>query len=150
VAFPIAGAVQREPQKIDRFWLLFGLLAMPSGVWQRRFIQQMAPSARAGDLLMYAAYNKDFGTVKAMLSHGVSINTTDYAYWRTALHAAASAGDLRTIQFLVSSGVDINALDRAGDSPPSWPLRRDIRSVHPFWSSRAERGFGETKPSIRT
>jgi Ankyrin repeats (3 copies) len=97
--------------------LLFGLLLVPSGVWQRLFVRQMASSPRAGDLLVYAAYNSDFRTVKAMLSHGVSVRATDHSEWRTALHAAAIAGDLRTIEFLVSSGADVNALDRSGDSP---------------------------------
>jgi hypothetical protein len=97
--------------------LLYALLLMPSGVWQRLFIQQMASSPRAADLLVYAAYDRDFRTVKAMLSHGVSISATDHSEWRTALHAASIAGDLRTIQFLVSSGADVNALDRSGDSP---------------------------------
>jgi hypothetical protein len=99
------------------FGLLFGLLFVPSGVWQRLFIRQMASSPRAGDLLVYAAYNGDFRTVKAMLSHGVSIRATDHSEWRTALHAAAVVGDLRTIEFLASSGAEINALDRSGDSP---------------------------------
>jgi len=97
--------------------LLLGLLIVPSGFWQRLFIRQMASSSRAGDLIVYAAYDSDFRTVKAMLSHGVSIRVTDHSEWRTALHAAAIAGDLRTVQFLVSSGADVNALDRSGDSP---------------------------------
>jgi hypothetical protein len=97
--------------------LLLGLLLVPSGIWQRLFIRQMASSPRAGDLLIYAAYNKDFRTVQAMLSHSVGIHAIDRSEWRTALHAAAIAGDLRTIQFLVSSGGNVNALDRAGDSP---------------------------------
>lgn len=97
--------------------LLFGLLSVPSGAWQRLFIRQMASSPRAGDLLVYAASTKDFRTVKAMLSHGVSIGATDRSDWRTALHAAANAGDMRTVRFLVSNGADVNALDRAGDSP---------------------------------
>jgi hypothetical protein len=97
--------------------LLLGLLSVPSGVWQRLFIRQMASSPHAGNLLIYAAYDRDFRTVKAMLSHGVSIRATDDHEWRTALHAAAIAGDLRTIQFLVSNGAEVNALDRSGDSP---------------------------------
>jgi Ankyrin repeats (3 copies) len=97
--------------------LLFGLLFVPGGVWQRLFIRRMAASPRAGDLLVYAAYKRDFGTVKAMLSQDVSIGATDHSEWRTALHAAAIVGDLRTIEFLVSSGADVNALDRSGDSP---------------------------------
>jgi len=97
--------------------LLFGLLFVPSGVWQRLFIRQMASSQHAGDLLVYAAYDGDLRTVHAMLSHGVSIKATDHSQWRTALHAAAIAGDLRTLELLVSSGADANALDRSGDSP---------------------------------
>lgn len=112
--------------------LLFGLLAVPSGVWQRLFIRQMASSPRAGDLLIYAAYDKDFGTVRAMLSHGVSISTTDHSEWRTALHAAAIAGDLRTIQFLVSSGADVNVLDRAGDSPAELAASRGHQDCASF------------------
>lgn len=97
--------------------VLFGLLSVPAGIWQRLFIRQMVSSPRAGDLLLYAAYNRDFRTVQAMLSHGVNVSTTDHSEWRTALHAAAIAGDLRTIQFLLSKGANVNALDRAGDSP---------------------------------
>jgi hypothetical protein len=94
--------------------LLFSLDFVPSGVWQRLFIRQMASSPRSADLLIYAAYDKDFRTVKAMLSHGVLITATDHHEGRTALHAAAIAGDLHTVQFLVSSGADVNALDHAG------------------------------------
>ena len=112
--------------------LLFGLLSVPSGVWQRLFIRQMAASPRAGDLLIYAAYDKDFRTVKAMLSHGVSINATDHSERRTALHAAAIAGDLRTIQFLVSNGADVNAMDRAGDSPAELAASREHQECVSF------------------
>jgi Ankyrin repeats (3 copies) len=112
--------------------LLFALLSVPSGVWQRLFIRQMASSPRAGDLLVYAAYDKDFPTVKAMLSHGVSLRATDHSDWRTVLHAAAIAGDLRTIQFLVSSGADVNALDRAGDSPTELAASRGHQECATF------------------
>jgi hypothetical protein len=96
---------------------LFGLLSVPGGVWQRCFVQQMVSSPRAGDILVYAAYDKDFRTVRAMLSHGLNIEATDRSEWRTVLHAAALAGDLRTIQFLIAKGANLNALDRSGDSP---------------------------------
>ncbi len=111
---------------------LFGLLSVPSGVWQTLFIRQMASSPRAGDLLIYAVYDKDFSTVKTLLSHGVSTNTTDHSEGRTALHAAAIAGDLRTIQFLVSSGADVNALDRAGDSPAELAASRGHQECASF------------------
>jgi Ankyrin repeats (many copies) len=112
--------------------LLFGLLSVPGGVWQRLFIRQMASSPRAGDLLVYAAYDRDFRLVTAMLSHGVSIRATDRSEWRTALHAAAIAGDLRTIQFLVSSGADVNALDRDGDSPAELAASRGHQECAAF------------------
>jgi Ankyrin repeats (3 copies) len=104
----------------------------PSGVWQRLFIRQMASSPRAGDLLVYAAYDRDFRTVKAMLSHGVSIRATDHSEWRTALHAAAIAGDLRTIEFLVLTGADVDALDRSGDSPAELAASRGHQECATF------------------
>jgi hypothetical protein len=116
--------------------LLLGLLLLPSGVWQRLFIRQMASSPRASDLLIYAAYGKDFRTVRAMLSHGVRIDAIDHSEWRTALHAAAAAGDLRTIQFLVSSGADVNALDRAGDSPTELAASRGHQECVAFLQER--------------
>jgi hypothetical protein len=97
--------------------LLFGLLSMPSGVWERLFIGRMASSPRAADLLADAAYKKDLPTVKGMLAHGVSVAAIDRSDWRTALHAGAVIGDLRLVQFLVSKGANVNALDRSGDSP---------------------------------
>lgn len=97
--------------------LLFGLLSVPSGIWQRLFVRQMASSPRAGDLLVYAANHGDLGTVQAMLSHSVSVSATDHHEWRTALHVAAIAGDLQTVQLFVSKGANVNAQDRAGDSP---------------------------------
>ncbi|MGD0757397.1 MAG: ankyrin repeat domain-containing protein [Candidatus Sulfotelmatobacter sp.] len=112
--------------------LLLGLLSVPSGVWQRLFIRQMASSPHAADLLIYAAYDGDFRTVKAMLSHGVSIRATDHHQWRTALHAAGAAGDLRTIQFLVSNGAEVNALDRSGDSPAELAASRGHQECATF------------------
>jgi len=97
--------------------LLFGLLSVPGGIWQRLFVGQMASSPKAGNLLVAAANQGDFRTVQAMLSHGVSVSATERHQWRTALHAAAIAGSLRTVQLLVSKGANVNALDRAGDSP---------------------------------
>lgn len=129
--------------------LLFGLLSVPSGVWQRLFIREMASSPRAGDLLIYAAYYKDFRTVKAMLSHGVPITATDHDEWRTALHAAAIAGDLRTVRFLVSNGADVNAVDRSGDSPAELAASRGHQDCKAFLQEHGGRGFVVTKLSIR-
>jgi hypothetical protein len=96
---------------------LFVLMGLPVGFWQRVFISRMAASPRAGDLLLYAAYRGDLGTVRGLVSHGVPVNATDHAYWRTAMHGAAAKGDLPTLHYLISKGASINALDRSGDSP---------------------------------
>ena len=96
---------------------LFVLMGLPDGFWQRVFINRMAASPRAGDLLVYAAYRADLGTVKGLVSHGVPIDATDHAEWRTALHGAAVKGDLPTLRYLISREANVNALDRSGDSP---------------------------------
>jgi hypothetical protein len=96
---------------------LFVLMELPSGYWERLFASRMAASPRAGDLVMYAAAQGDLGTVKALISHGVRVDSTDRHTWRTGLHAAAHAGDLATVRYLVSMGANVNALDRSGDSP---------------------------------
>ena len=90
---------------------------LPAGFWQRVFIRRMAASPRAGDLLMYAAYRGDLGTVRGLVLHGVPVNAGDHSYWKTATHGAAVKGDLSMLRYLVSQGADINALDRSGDSP---------------------------------
>ena len=77
----------------------------------------MAASPHAGDLLLYAAYRGDLGTVQGLISHGVAVNAIDRAYWRTALHGAAAKGDAPTVRYLFSKGADVNAVDRSGDSP---------------------------------
>jgi hypothetical protein len=97
--------------------LLFVFMGLPDGFWQRVFIGRMADSPRAGDLLLYAAYRGDLGTVRAFVSHGVAVDATDHAYWRTAMHGAAAKGDLSILRYLVSKRANINALDRSGDSP---------------------------------
>jgi hypothetical protein len=112
--------------------LLFSLMGLPEGLWERAFIQQMAASPRAGDLLVYAAYRGDVGTVRAFISHGVPINATDHSDWRTGLHAAAVGGDLRTTEYLVSKGADVNVLDRSGDSPLELASERGHRQVASF------------------
>jgi len=97
--------------------LLFVTGGLPEGYWQRAFIKQMAASPRAGDLLVYAAYRGDLGTVQGLVSHGVRVNATDHADWRTALHGSAAKGDTQTLQYLAAKGANVNAVDRFGDSP---------------------------------
>jgi hypothetical protein len=97
--------------------LLLLLGSLPEGFWQRAFISRMAASQHSGDLLFYAACRGDLGTVQGLLTRGVPVNGTDRAYWKTALHCAASGGDTRILRYLVAKGANVNAVDRAGDSP---------------------------------
>jgi Ankyrin repeats (many copies) len=97
--------------------LVLVLMMLPAGFWQRVFVAKMASSPRARDLVVYAAYRGDLGTVRAMVSHGVPVGATNHSDWRTALHGAAVAGSVPIIRYLVSAGADLNALDRSGDSP---------------------------------
>ena len=97
--------------------LLFVIGELPDGFWQMAFISRMAASPRAGDLLLYTAYRGDLGTVKGLVSGGVSVNAADHADWRTAMHGAAAKGDLSILRYLISKGANIDALDRSGDGP---------------------------------
>jgi Ankyrin repeats (many copies) len=108
------------PTRLAALVLAVSLLVLgelPDGFWQRIFISRMATSPRAGDLLVYAAYRGDLGTVRGFILHGVPVDAIDHAEWRTALHGAAIKGDTRTLHYLASKGANINALDRFGDSP---------------------------------
>lgn len=112
--------------------LVLMLLMMPERFWGRVFIRQMASSPRAADLLVYAAYRGDVGTVRAMLSHGLRVESIDRRDWRTPLHAAAVAGDLPTIRYLVAKGADVNAVDRSGDSPLELAISRNQAEAAKF------------------
>ena len=116
--------------------LLLVLGELPDGFWQRVFIRRMAASPRAGDLLVYAAYRGDFGTVRAFVLHGVPVDAIDHSEWRTALHAAAIKGDTPTLRYLVSKGADINALDRSGDSPLELAASRGNQEATQFLVER--------------
>jgi Ankyrin repeats (many copies) len=124
--------------------LLLVLGELPDGFWQRVFIRRMATSPRAGDLLVYAAYRGDFGTVRGFTSHGVPVDSIDHSEWRTALHGAAAKGDTQTLRYLVSKGANINALDRSGDSPLELAASRGNQEAAQFLIERgAERIRGD-------
>jgi hypothetical protein len=96
--------------------LVFGVLSLPYGLWQRVFVSRLVAKPHPGEFLTYAAATGDLGTVKALLSHGLSVSTTD-RQGRTGLHAAAATGRMNVLQYLVSHRADLNAIDRFGDSP---------------------------------
>jgi hypothetical protein len=106
-----AWSLVRKNRIDTKRWAALGFVAslliaisLPADFWQRLFVNHMAASSHAGDLLVYAAYRGDLGTVRAFISHGVPVDAADHVEWRTALHAAAVAGDLSLLRYLVASG----------------------------------------------
>ncbi|HEY0701545.1 MAG TPA: ankyrin repeat domain-containing protein [Candidatus Acidoferrales bacterium] len=97
--------------------LLLVILSLPKQIWERLFIERMAASPHAVELLQFAAVDGDLKTVRAFVAHGVPVNAANPGDWRTALHGAALSGDLATVRYLVAAGANVNVLDRAGDSP---------------------------------
>eukprot|EP00741_Cyanophora_paradoxa_P011412 tig00020556_g11023.t1 len=76
--------------------------------------------------LMYAAFEGDLDNVKTVIESGViDINLGDYDH-RTALHVAASEGELEIVRYLISKGADFNAKDRWLNTP----LQDAIRHQH--------------------
>jgi len=95
---------------------LLAFMELPYGFWQRLFVDRLISSPYVDEFLSYAAADGDLGTVKALISHGVSVNSANHE-GKTGLHAAAATGQIKVLQYLVSRGANLNALDRYGDSP---------------------------------
>lgn len=95
---------------------VFAVMALPYGLWQRLFADRLAHSAHAAEFLVYGAVDGDLGTVKALLAHGVPIDSRDRE-GKTALHGAAGRGQIKVLDYLLSRSADLNAVDRFGDSP---------------------------------
>lgn len=67
--------------------------------------------------LLYAAHENDVGAIKRLCLGGVDMNSADYD-GRTALHLAASTGNMEPLNFLLScKNIDVNVKDRWGGSP---------------------------------
>lgn len=94
---------------IVTFWL-------PYGFWQRLFVSRLVSGPYSAEFFTYAAATDDLKTVKAFLSHGISVNAQDRG-GGTALHGAAVEGNIKMMEYLISKGASINTLNRYGDSP---------------------------------
>jgi len=67
--------------------------------------------------LLYAAHENDVGAMKRLFLTGVDMNSADYD-GRTALHLAASTGNIEPLNFLLGcEGIKVNVKDRWGGSP---------------------------------
>ncbi len=95
----------------------WAVLSIPAGAWERAFIERMAHSPEAQDLLYYAAVRGDVGTVEAYLARGLSVNAGTCNDALTPIHGAARSGNVEMLTFLISKGADVNATNAYGDSP---------------------------------
>ncbi|MDH3735013.1 MAG: ankyrin repeat domain-containing protein [Gemmatimonadota bacterium] len=80
----------------------------------------LAPKARYGRLLMYAAENDKADAARWLIENGADPNAV-HDWWDnrlTALHPAASHGALETIRALVAGGADTAVRDEQFDAEP--------------------------------
>jgi hypothetical protein len=105
---------------------ILGVLLLPQGFWDRVFVEQLAKSPHAAELLVNAAGAGELGTVQAMLKRGISINAVDHT-GDTPLHMAAALGNEKMVSYLIQNGARVNALNLYGDSP----LERAASMFHP-------------------
>jgi Ankyrin repeats (3 copies) len=96
--------------------VLLLILALPQGFWIRLFIERFAEGPHAAEFMIDAAATGDVATVKALVAHGVPVDTRNRE-GKTALHGAALRGDVSAIAFLIDHGADVNAISLWGDSP---------------------------------
>lgn len=125
VTFLIICAVRKgRKRKIGRFaWivlacavLFLGELSLPQGFWDRIFVAKLASSPKSAEFLVSAAGKGELAVVKALLKHGVSIQSMNYE-GSTALHYAACAGQPDVVRYLIHAGANVNAVNLYGDSP---------------------------------
>lgn len=64
-----------------------------------------------------ASVSGNTNRVRALLNAGVSLNSRNTVFMRTALHYAAEFGHLSTVRFLINRGAEVNALDAERRTP---------------------------------
>jgi len=80
----------------------------------------LAPKARYGRLLMFAAENDHVDAARWLIDHGADPDAV-HDWWDnrlTALHPAASHGSLEVVRLLVEHGADPGVHDQAFDATP--------------------------------
>jgi hypothetical protein len=118
----IVWKLKRRPIR-KQSWSVFGfaiaviaLLSLPQSFWDVLFINRLARSPHAPELLVYAAGTGEALTVRGLLKRGIPINANDRE-GSTALHFAARAGESKLVSYLIGKGADVNAVNLWGDSP---------------------------------
>jgi hypothetical protein len=114
---------------------VLAFMELPYGFWQRLFVNRLIGGSHAGEFMYYAAVEGDLGTVRALVSRGVSVDSTSRE-GKTGLHAAAATGQMKILRYLVSRGANLNALDRFGDSPLEVAASRGQNEAEQFLTDR--------------
>ena len=95
----------------------------------------LAPKARYGRLLMYAAENDHADAARWLIESGADPNVV-HDWWDnrlTALHPAASHGSLEAIRILIDGGADPSVRDEQFDGTPlEWAMHYDHDAVVAF------------------
>lgn len=92
-----------------------GIASLPYGFWISTFSGRIAKGPHATEFFVDMAASGQQSAVRALLDHGVDINSQGRA--GTALHGAAVQGRLEVIKLLIARGADVNAINAYGDSP---------------------------------
>jgi len=108
--------------------LTLGVLSLPQGFWDRIFVSKLATSPKSSEFLVRAAGNGELHTVKALIAHGVPIQSTNYE-GSTALHYSACAGESDVVRYLIKAGANVNALNLYGDSPLVCPEEKHNEAI---------------------
>ena len=66
--------------------------------------------------LIWAACQGDLDEIKRLVAHGIDINEGDYDK-RTAMHLAATEGNIEVVEYLLRHGAKANLMDRFGSTP---------------------------------
>ncbi len=77
---------------------------------------------------LWAACQGDVAEMRRLVAKGVSPTSQDYD-GRSALHLAASEGQLEALKYLLGLEVDVNALDRWQNTPLDDAVRNDNQAV---------------------
>lgn len=103
-------------------------------------------------VLMLASYRHSAKMVNSLLSNGAKVNTSGW----TALHYAASSGDLEVVNALIKAGADINAVAPDGSSPMIMAAREGhieiiklLLSLHANTDIQNENGMTALKWSLK-
>lgn len=95
------------------FWKkLLGKKETPQSAGVRNESTQASPWPDVQPLCIHeAAKAADIETIKALLSNGIDVNSTDEE-GKTPLHVAVERGDRGVVELLLARGADVNAKDK--------------------------------------